>query len=44
VIYTDRQHEIYKLKQNDKYSLIVEVYKDDGRLIAALFKLEEESR
>lgn len=38
MIYTDRQYEIYKYMRNNLYQIICEVYKDDGRLIAAVFK------
>ena len=38
-VYTDSQHLINKLKRDDNFSLIVEVYKDNGRLIAGLFEL-----
>ncbi|MBH9965585.1 hypothetical protein [[Bacillus] enclensis] len=44
IVYTDLQYEIHKLSCDNRYSLIVEVYKDDGRLIAGLFKLEEDSQ
>jgi hypothetical protein len=42
-VYTDRRGAIETLLADSKYKLIAEVIKD-GRLIAGLFKLEEENR
>lgn len=39
-IYTDRQYEIHRLMNMPGYKLIAEVFKHDGRLVAALFTKE----
>lgn len=42
MIYTDRQGAISKLIKDKSYELVVEVYKEDGRLIAGLFEIMED--
>jgi hypothetical protein len=39
-IYSDRQYEIHRLKNTPGYKMVAEIWKDDGRLIAALFEKE----
>lgn len=37
VYYSDKQYEIHRLMNKPGYTLIASVFKEDGRLIAALF-------
>jgi hypothetical protein len=39
-IYSDKQYEIHRLMNTTGYKLIAEVFKDDGRLVGALFTKE----
>jgi hypothetical protein len=39
-IYTDSQNTIHKLKNTPGFKIVAEIWKEDGRLIAALFSKE----
>ncbi len=41
-VYSDSQRMIAKLLNDDKYEIIVECYKDSGRLVAGLFDRKKE--
>jgi hypothetical protein len=38
MIYSDIPYQIHRLEHDPSYEIIAEIYKEDGRLIAALFK------
>lgn len=40
-IYTDRRTTIQRLESDDELERLVEVYKPDGRMIAALYEKSE---
>jgi len=42
MIYSDRQYEIHKLSNSARYKMIAEIYKEDGRMVAALFEFTED--
>lgn len=39
--YSETPYEIHKLTYDPAYELVVEVFKDDGRIIAAYFRQKE---
>jgi len=41
MIYTDMRGTIRKLRKDSRYELVVEIFNDERRLIAGLFKLKK---